>query len=60
MDAEGDTEVARQTTKGGELWYGAGDYSLDFGGIIIYPARAAERAMSFPLPWLMTALIASD
>ena len=38
----------------------AGDYSLDFGGIIIYPERASERAMSFPFPWLMTSLIASD
>ena len=44
----------RQRTIGGELW--DDDYSLDLGGIIILP----ERAMSFPFPWLMTPLIASD
>ena len=53
-DAEGDTEVARQTTNGEEGSYGAGwagDYSLDFGGIIIYPERASERAGDvIPIP----------
>ena len=44
----------RQRTIGGELW--DDDYSLDLVGIIILP----ERAMSFPFPWLMTPLIASD